>query len=160
MCPTLRKKVEKLSLGLYKMRQLDFWRVQKNGIIIPILRSLHWLPVRYRVEYKLLIFVYKSMNSLAPPYLSALLTEHRPSRSLRSSNQRLRVLSVKTKVPLPCLFCIVGPRLWNDLPTSIRMASSLSVFKSKLKTLYWTRHLTHDKTLLGLHCISFFYFIF
>jgi len=109
---------------------------KKRNHITPILRSLQWLPVRYRVEYKLLIFVYKSMNSLAPPYLSALLTEHLPSRSLRSSNQRLlSIPKSKLKSRGDRAFSVVGPRLWNDLPTSIRMASSLSVFKSKLKTL-------------------------
>jgi len=31
-------------------------------------------------------------------------------------------------------FSVAAPRLWNALPLCIRSASSLSVFKSKLKT--------------------------
>ncbi len=33
-------------------------------------------------------------------------------------------------------FCVAAPRLWNALPLSIRQASSLSIFKSRLKALY------------------------
>lgn len=112
---------------------------KKQNHIKPILRSLHWLPVHYRVEFKLLLFVYKSLNGLAPPYLSALLTEHHPSRSLRSSNQRLvSIPKSKLKCRGDRAFSVVAPK-WNDLPISIRVASSLFVFKSKLKTFLFDK---------------------
>ena len=38
--------------------------------ITPVLRELHWLPVRQRVEFKLAVFVYKSLHGLTPPYLT------------------------------------------------------------------------------------------
>jgi len=38
--------------------------------ITPVLRQLHWLPVRRRVEFKLAILVYKALHGLTPPYLS------------------------------------------------------------------------------------------
>ena len=31
--------------------------------------GLHWLPVDNRIEYKLLLFTYKPLNSMAPGYL-------------------------------------------------------------------------------------------
>ncbi len=60
--------------------------VKKREHITPILRSLHWLPVCFRVYFKILLLVYKSRNGLAPTYLCELLTEYQPIRSLRSSN--------------------------------------------------------------------------
>ncbi len=40
--------------------------VKKREHITPILRSLHWLPVCFRVDLKILLLVYKSLNGLAP----------------------------------------------------------------------------------------------
>ncbi len=108
---------------------------KKRDHITLVLRSLHWLPVRYRVNFKILLLVFKSLNGLAPAYLSDLLTEHQPLLSLRSSNQRLLCIP---KLKLKCrgdrAFSVAAPRLWNALPLYIRSAPSLSVFKSMLKT--------------------------
>ncbi len=59
---------------------------------------------------------------MAPSYISDLLIEHNVTRSLRSSNQRLLVIP-KTR-----------RKCRGDLPLFIRMASSVAIFKSKLKT--------------------------
>ena len=37
--------------------------------ITPVLRQLHWLPVRQRIEFKLSVLVYKAINRLSPQYL-------------------------------------------------------------------------------------------
>ncbi len=105
---------------------------KKRDHITPVLRSLHWQPVRYRVDLKNIFF------GLAPPYLSDLLSEHRPVVSLRSSNQRLlRIPKSKLKSRGDRAFSVAAPRLWNALPSSIRFSQSTSVFKSRLK-MYWT----------------------
>ncbi|XP_061086404.1 uncharacterized protein LOC133121220 [Conger conger] len=62
---------------------------KKREHITPALTSLHWLPVRYRINLKILLFVFKAMNGLAPTYLSELLNMYTPARSLRSCNQQL-----------------------------------------------------------------------
>jgi len=36
----------------------------------PVLRGLHWLPVRQRIKYKLAMTVYKCLHGLAPTYLA------------------------------------------------------------------------------------------
>ncbi len=108
---------------------------RKFDRISPILTSLHWLPVKQRIEFKILVFVFKALHGLAPTYLSDLLRCHNPSRALRSGN--LGVLSVRRlrlKHRGDRAFAIAGPKLWNSLLVSIRMVSSLSSFKSKLKT--------------------------
>ncbi len=103
--------------------------------ISPILTSLHWLPVKLRIEFKILVFVFKALHGLAPTYLSDILQYYNPSRLLRSGS--LGLLSVcrsRLKHRGDRAFATVGPKLWNSLPVSIRMVPSLSSFKSKLKT--------------------------
>ena len=49
------------------------------------IRSLHWLPVAFRIDFKVLLLVYKSLNGLGPQYIADMLIEYKPNRSLRSS---------------------------------------------------------------------------
>uniref|UniRef100_A0A3Q3FRJ7 Reverse transcriptase domain-containing protein n=1 Tax=Labrus bergylta TaxID=56723 RepID=A0A3Q3FRJ7_9LABR len=53
--------------------------------ITPILASLHWLPVRSRIDFKILLITFKARTGLAPSYITELLTPYEPARSLRSS---------------------------------------------------------------------------
>ena len=46
-------------------------KTRKFDHITPVLRELHWLPVRKRIVYKLAVMVYKCLHGLAPPYLAA-----------------------------------------------------------------------------------------
>ena len=59
---------------------------KKRDHITPILASLHWLPVRYRIDFKMLLFVFKAQHGLAPPYLCELIEPYVPPRPLRSAN--------------------------------------------------------------------------
>ena len=43
--------------------------------ITPTLKQLHWLPVKHRINHKLLLLTYKCQNNLAPQYLSGLLQD-------------------------------------------------------------------------------------
>uniref|UniRef100_A0A3B1ISB8 Reverse transcriptase domain-containing protein n=1 Tax=Astyanax mexicanus TaxID=7994 RepID=A0A3B1ISB8_ASTMX len=103
--------------------------------ITPVLQQLHWLPISYRINYKILLLTFKALHSLAPPYLSDLLQVAKPARNLRSSS------SVQLTVP-PARLVTMGsrafsrsaPRLWNSLPPDLRNSDSLPLFKSKLKT--------------------------
>ncbi len=108
---------------------------RRRNHITPILCSLHWLPISYRIQFKILLFVYKALNNLAPPYLSELIVVHNPARSLRSQTKHLLLVP---RARLKCrgdrAFAVAGPKLWNNLPLSIRTASSVSEFKSLLKT--------------------------
>ncbi len=126
------------SIGRLQMVQNTAARLltgsRKFDHISPILTSLHWLPVKQRIEFKMLVFVFKALHGLAPANLSDLLRCHNLSRALRSGN--LGVLAVRRSRFKHCgdrAFAIAGPKLWNSLPGSIRMVSSLSSFKCKLK---------------------------
>lgn len=57
--------------------------------ITPILSSLYWLPVRQRIDFKVLLIVFKCLNGLASPYICDTLTDYAPETSLRSSDKGL-----------------------------------------------------------------------
>ena len=77
------KEVSKLQL-VTKTRRVDH--------ITPILRKLHWLSVRKRSIFKILLITYKVLNGLAPSYLAELINLHQPERRLRSNaNDHLRL---------------------------------------------------------------------
>ncbi len=59
-------------------------RTRKSEHITPVLGSLHWLPVTFRIDFKVLLLVYKSLNGLGPKYIADMLTEYKPNRPLRS----------------------------------------------------------------------------
>ena len=55
----------------------------------PLLRSLHWLPVRQRIDYRLANLCYLAISFHQPVYLAHLIRPYSQSRSLRSSTQRI-----------------------------------------------------------------------
>ena len=42
--------------------------------ITPLLRALHWLPVAYRIVFKILLLTFKAIHKLAPTYISELVS--------------------------------------------------------------------------------------
>ena len=110
-------------------------RTRSHESISPILHTLHWLPVKDRLVFKLLIIAYKCQHQLAPHYLQQLLQEYQPSRLLRSSTKQLLTPhNVVTKSYGQRSFQYSMPHLWNQLPDDIRECSSLDQFKSLLKS--------------------------
>ncbi len=61
-------------------------RTSSTEHITPVLYYLHWLPVKYRIEYNILLLTFKALHNSAPPYLSDLLHIYIPKRTLRSSS--------------------------------------------------------------------------
>ena len=96
--------------------------IRKYDHITPVLRELHWLPVRYRIHFKILLLTFRAIHGMAPHYISNLINVRQPvSYSLR--------LCASTVLVFPS-----PPKLWNALPAELHSISSLSAFKSSLKT--------------------------
>ncbi len=111
--------------------QLYITRTPLNEHITPVLGHLHWLPIRYRIQFKILLFTYKALHNLAPSYLSELLHVYVPTRSLRSSaSVTLVVPSVRLTTVGSRAFSCIAPTIWNTLPQDIRNSLSLSIFCS------------------------------
>ena len=112
------------------------FQIPKFDHISPALIDLHWLPVTFRVQFKLLLFVYKSLHSQSPPYSKDLLSlKPATNYALRSSAQPLLFVP---KVNCSSLgdraFAHAAPVLWNSLPLTVRTSGSLAIFKKQLKT--------------------------
>ena len=107
---------------------------RKYEHITPVLKSLHWLPVKERIVYKLVTLTYKCLNNLAPQYLADLVMPYSPARSLRSSDCSLLLESkTKTKSYGDRAFKNAAPRIWNSLPVHIRKCQTLASLKTNLK---------------------------
>ena len=66
---------------------------------VPLLRSLHWLPVKYRVHFKICLLTYKVLHDKQPVYLRSLIAISLPSRSLRSNRGiTLSIPRIKTNI--------------------------------------------------------------
>ena len=142
-CNALYKGIGQQALSRLQLVQNSAARLltgtKKREHITPVLASLHWLPVNFRIDFKILLFVFKALNGLAPQYISDLIQIYTPARSLRSESQLLLVEPrTKCKTRGDRAFSVAGPRLWNTLPLHIRTAPTLECFKSRLKTHFYS----------------------
>ena len=90
---------------------------------VPLLRSLHWLQVKYRVHFKIWLLTYEALHEEQPVYLRSLIAISLPSRSLRSNRGiTLSIPRIKTNTGARA-FSSCAPSLWNNLPLSVRSAT-------------------------------------
>ena len=93
--------------------------------------ELHWLPVKQRILFKLLLFVFKIFQGTAPYYLETCVT-------ILDQNQRvLLVPRVKTSYG-DRAFSNIAPRLWNALPDHLKKSGTVSYFKAHLKHMLFS----------------------
>ena len=111
-------------------------RAPKRAHITPTLMSLHWLPVKQRILYKVLLTVFKALHELAPSYIKDLLVAKPVSaRSLRSDSQNFLLVPRSHSVTFgDRCFKNRAPLLWNQLPNRLRSCDDLNNFKCHLKT--------------------------
>jgi len=76
--------------------------------ITPVLRQLHWLPVRQRVDFKVATFVHRSLSGISPTYLAddCRLVADARERRLRSNMRRCPDIQQFWRQSL----CSCGPR--------------------------------------------------
>lgn len=107
----------------------------KSNHITPIQRAPHWLPIQFRIDFKILLFLYKSLHNQAPNSLAELLHPYNPLKTVRSSNQNLLLVPhSRLKHREDQAFFVLEPQLWNNLPLEIRLAPSLVIFSPWLFT--------------------------
>ena len=106
--------------------------------ITPVLHQLHWLPVSFRINFKILPLTFKAIYELAPCYINDLV-KIKPLNSRYSLRSNDGILlchpNFKTSTTLGDSALVAAvPKLWKDLPLEIRMAKSVDTFKKFLKT--------------------------
>jgi hypothetical protein len=110
-------------------------KARKFDRATPILHTLHWLPVSFRIQYKILLITFKALHGQAPTYIADLLEYYNPSRTLRSSEKSLlKERSSKLVTYGERSFAHAAPMLWNSLPLEVRKSPTTEIFKSRLKT--------------------------
>jgi hypothetical protein len=109
-------------------------RKRKFDHVEQIRKELHWLPIEFRIQYKILVLTFKAIHGKAPPYLCKLVELYSPARSLRSSSRNyLKEIRARTGLGERA-FSICAPALWNKLPDHMRICDNFDSFKKELKT--------------------------
>ena len=110
-------------------------RKSNRDSISECLKTLHWLPVRQRIEHKILTLTHKCRTGAGLGYLRNLLQEKKCARILRSNGTDLLVIPrTKHKTFADRAFSVAAPTLWNNLPQELRSIKELLKFKKALKT--------------------------
>ena len=108
--------------------------LKKYDHITRHLQDIHCLRIQERINYKILVMVFKCKHKLALTYLHDLITfeYNKPLRS--TTNNDIPVIKCNTALVHKSSFKLVGPRLWNKLPKKIKAIDTLSDFKKNLET--------------------------
>ena len=131
---------------IYKLQKVQNWaarivlNVKKHDSISVHLHQLHWLPVRFRIKFKINLLVYKSLNRQAPSYLTSMLNYQQHQRTTRLARKSYMLQEKRSKLVSmgDRAFSVVAPKYWNELPDDIKnIELPLDIFKKKLKTHYF-----------------------
>ena len=91
-------------------------RSSKYSSITPTLKKLRWLPVKYRIIFKVMLLTFKSLHGVAIHYLKTLLQSNIPSRSQRSETGNVLIMPKARRKLGSHSFAVAAPKLWNDHP--------------------------------------------
>ena len=90
-----------------------------------------------RIQFKVIVMVFKCLHNEAPSYLCDLLQPRKVDSRLRSDSAIKLYQPIARKSVGERAFSVTAPKLWNNLPTDLRNLNALSVFKRKLKTHFF-----------------------
>ena len=142
-CLCTTRKEHCLLYGLTNSQLAKIWRVPHasarlvcNAGFCRITQIMYWLPIRARINSKVLLLTFKALHGLAPQYLRSLISIKTSCCNLRGSNTLLLAMpSVKSKATLDDReFAVAAPSLWNSLPCELRSITCVTSFKTQLKT--------------------------
>ncbi|XP_072046942.1 uncharacterized protein [Amphiura filiformis] len=124
------KDIQKLQKIQNRSARLIF-RASRRENTSPLIQELHWLPVKQRIIFKIILLVYKCLHNQAPIYLTELLHIYIPSVNLRSGHDQPRLVVNRTFTAQgDRAFTNAAPMLWNTLPNIIRNSITVASFKS------------------------------
>ena len=96
-----------------------------------LLKNLHWLSIKQRIYFKLLLLVHKFFIGLALQYFCEILL-------VKCDNERLLYLKFMNTTSGKRSFEYASCRLWNRLPLCVRMLNDSDEFKNNIKTILFT----------------------
>ena len=104
-----------------------------SGCLGETLKKLHWLEVKYRNMYKILLIVHKCLHHTAPKEIVNMLKYADSSRTMNLQETK------STNKYGDRAFSHAGPKLWNLLPRNIRDIHDTLDFKKSLKSFLMLR---------------------
>ena len=116
------------------------WRgicgVRKFDSISSHLKDLHWLHIHEHITFKICILMFKCYRNIAPKYLTELLRFYsKHSRNLCSNSNLLAQVPRSNNVQTSwSALSTVEPKLWNELPVTLKVKENIKDFKVALKT--------------------------
>ena len=139
-----------INIPAYQLKRLQLIQNNAARIVMRIglhmhisetLQDLHWLPMKARIDYKVLLLTFKALNGQAPIYLTDLLHYKRAARTLRSSkNHLLEVPKTRLVTVGDRSFSAHAPRVWNSLPLDVRLIENVECFKKEVKTFLFKQY--------------------
>ena len=127
---------------------------RKRDHVTPLLNELHWLPVKFRFEYKIATLARRHSDDTLPSYLSASLYTYQTSRTLRSSNRELlKIPKRNLKSVRERSFSFIAPSVWNSLPASLRNLLTRSELKVRLTTFLFYRPFAARPCFSCIYCV-------
>jgi len=115
-------------------------KCNKFDHVTPLLKEYHWLPIKQRIDYKILLMVFKARSKEAPSYLESLLQPYTSQKSGMRVTGRpdLAQPKAKGKTYGHRSFRVAGPTLWNAIPAEVRNSTTVAIFKKRLKTFLFS----------------------
>ena len=135
-----------------KLQRIQNWiakvvlRRNRHESSLTALYDLHWLPISFRIQFKILTMVFKCIIGTAPEYLISLIKLKSFNRETRLSNKPGKILDIprtSKTIFADRSFQVSGPKLWNDLPTEIQLSTNIEIFKKSLKTYLFQQAFCH-----------------
>ena len=118
---------------------------KKHDSLTDCLKTLHWLPIKARLDFKILLMVYNCSKGHAPEYLIDLLKPCDDTNTRNSKKHyQLKVPSISKQTFAARSFSFAGPSLWNKLPNNIRQINSNDAFKKALKAYLFDQYLCNS----------------
>ena len=136
------------SLSKYSINRLQKYetfiriitRISRSSNIPLIPKSLHWLLVKYRINFKLRCITQRALSLGESHYLNSLLIHRLNSHSLRSSSLNLLMLPIFNKIFNDCRsFAYAASFLWNHLSNNVRSSHAYLCLRKNLKTYFFNR---------------------
>ena len=131
------KNITKLQHTQNTLARIVTRKYERRGVT-QSLKYLHWLLIKWQIDYKITVTTYKLITTGQPQYLCSRIECYTPTRSLRNvdaTRNSLRLVVPATKTIIgTCAFRSAAPDIWNKLLDDIVKSPSLLSFWNKVKT--------------------------
>lgn len=131
-CNSLLYGINKTVINKYQKVQNAAARLiskrRKCNSVSDVIVDLHWLKVEARIIFKLLVFIYKCINDMAPECIEDMIVMKDNVKCLLMYKNYQTLQGRKS-------FSYIAPKLWNNLPEEMRFSNTLLKFKKEIKYL-------------------------